>query len=185
MYSFDFVIDSTLRISVAFVVLTFLTSVLRFLLRIQLKVAISADDYWLVVSLSTFYGFIGMLLWGLYLARYLGSSLTVSYNPCSLQPGTHTRPVAGEDSQGKTHKFGRRAYNRSRLRSDDIRWVIIDGLNHRRSQMFYHLLLSKNLYDAIVSTPDFRCRCSGSHILARIGPVLNPYVSTNPEEVAA
>lgn len=69
MYSLEFAVDSTLRISVAFIFLTFLTSALRFTLRAQSKkFAFAADDYWLVASLVTFYSDTGMLLWGVYLA---------------------------------------------------------------------------------------------------------------------
>ena len=59
-----------LQLSSALVILTFLASLLRFFVRAKSRVSFSADDYWLVASLMTFYGYTGILLWSRWQAEY-------------------------------------------------------------------------------------------------------------------
>ena len=75
MAQLEAVENGILRSSIAFIVLTFLTSSLRFVIRATSRAAFSADDCWLVASLVTFYACTGILLWGRLRVQMLDNAL--------------------------------------------------------------------------------------------------------------
>ena len=69
MDEFDHIDQSVFNLSIAFIVLTFMATALRFAMRARSNVPFAADDWWLLTSVVCFYGYLAILLYGTQLQK--------------------------------------------------------------------------------------------------------------------